>query len=127
MPAVRQRLHRSARLGGNPPVRCSLRVMDSAEPSTTTIYLTVAPPRIPNVPPGLSPPPHITPLSCHQLTDSQIIPPLLAPTDPITFAALVPSAPPTEPITFAALVTSVHPALVTSAPPPLSFLLPLPL
>ncbi|KAG1734020.1 hypothetical protein EDD22DRAFT_960138 [Suillus occidentalis] len=52
-----------------------------------------------------------------QLTDSQIIPPLLAPTDPITFAALVPSAPPTEPITFAALVTSVHPALITSAPP----------
>jgi hypothetical protein len=85
---------------------------------TTAIYLTVAPPRIPNVPPGLSPPPHITPLSRRQLTDSQIIPPLLAPTDPITFAALVPSAPPTEPITFAALVTSVHPALVTSAPPP---------
>ncbi|KAG2746131.1 hypothetical protein P692DRAFT_20876312 [Suillus brevipes Sb2] len=84
---------------------------------TTAIYLTVAPPRIPNVPPGLSPPPHITPLSRRQLTDSQIIPPLLAPTDPITFAALVPSAPPTEPITFAALVTSVHPALVTSAPP----------
>ncbi|KAG1809159.1 uncharacterized protein BJ212DRAFT_1579742 [Suillus subaureus] len=121
MPAVHQRLHRSARLGGNPPVRCSLRAMDSAEPSTTAIYLTVAPPHIPNVLPGLSPPPHITPLSRRQLTDSQIIPPLLAPTDPITFAALVPSAPPTEPITFAALVTSVHPALIPSAPPAVAF------
>jgi hypothetical protein len=70
---------------------------------TTAIYLTVAPPRIPNVPPGLSPP-HITPLSHRQLTDSQIIPPLLVPTDSITFAALVPFAPP------AALIPSTPPA-----------------
>jgi hypothetical protein len=53
-------------------------------------------------------PPHITPLS-HQLTDPQIIPPLLAPTDRITFAALITSVPPT--VTF-----SAPPTVAFSAP-----------
>ncbi|KAG1728954.1 uncharacterized protein EDB91DRAFT_1253210 [Suillus paluster] len=80
---------------------------------------TMAPPCIPGVPPGLSPP-HIAPPS-RPFTDLQIDPRLLAPAAPIPAAAPVPSAPAAAPVHSAPapapIPSAPSTAPVSSAPP----------